>query len=95
MKRIGDSEQIVVVRPYASFDRACQIADRKSRQYFEITNDGHSTRVRDWNKSECWIEVKFVSYRICGFFHEYVFLATACRCGDGVSPEKPSQDIED
>lgn len=76
MKSIGDSVEIQVSRQESNFDRACDAAYGQALMYFEIDEDGHSRRVKDWDRSCCWIEVEFNRYvRIGGNDHCYVFIA--------------------
>jgi len=82
MLGIGDSTKILVTRSEANFDRACDNAYSQALMYFEIDEDGHSRRVRDWQRSRCWIEVHYVTYRRIGGDHVYIFTAKTCKSED-------------
>ena len=82
MKSIGDRTDIVVTRMESNFDRACDEACRQAVLYFEIDEDGHSRRVKDWERSCCWIEIEFKRYVRRGNEHCYTFTATAAKDED-------------
>jgi hypothetical protein len=75
--KIGDIEEIVVTRREANFDRACDEAYCQAVAYFGIDEDGHSDRVKDWERSDCWLEVEFSKYTRVGQDHCYKFLLHA------------------
>ena len=79
MKSIGDSTEIQVVRQEAHFDRACDSAYHQAVMYFEIEEDGHSRRVKDWERSCCWIELEFKRYVRIDSEHCYTFIAKTAK----------------
>ncbi len=79
MKSIGDSTEIQVVMQESHFDRACDSAYRQAVRYFEIDEDGHSRRVKDWERSCCWIEIEFKRYVRIGNDHCYTFIAKTAK----------------
>lgn len=79
MKSIGDSTEIQVVRQEAHFDRACDEAHQQAIHYFEIDEYGHSRRVKDWERSCCWIEIEFKSYAKIDRDHCYTFRAKTAK----------------
>lgn len=82
MKKCGDYTNVLITRSEANFDRACDEAYRYAIVYFEIDESGYSTRIRDWERCDCWIEVEFVNYVRQGTSHHYKFKAAAKK-GEG------------
>ena len=79
MKNIGDETFIRITRQESNFDRACDSAYKYALAYFEIDEDGHSRRVKDWERSCCWIEIEFRSYIRMGNEHHYDFFGRAVK----------------
>jgi hypothetical protein len=77
MFRFDEKHEIVVGRNESGFDRACDEAYRSALQKFRIDEDGHSSAVKGWERSQCWIELEFKSYSRSGCNHTYVFTASA------------------
>lgn len=77
MIEMGDPIDITITRFEASFDRACDEAHRQAIVLFNIDKDGHSGRVRGWERNRCWIDTRFVDYCRSGDTHYYNFTATA------------------
>jgi hypothetical protein len=76
---IGDVEEIYISRLEANFDRACDTAYQRALWHFGIDQDGHSTKVKHWERSCCWIEVDFVTYKRIGSEHLYFFKISTAR----------------
>jgi hypothetical protein len=74
--KINQSETIVIDRNESGFDRACDAAFRMAISTFKIDDDGHTSRVEGWHRSQCWVEVEFARYIRSGCNHTYTFLAT-------------------
>ena len=83
MKAIGWTIELRISRQEANFDRACDEAYRQAVSQFEIDEGGHSTRIRDWERSRCWIELRFLSYIRIGSSHCYIFEATTAKASEG------------
>lgn len=84
--RILATEKVVVNRRESSFDRACDEAYNLAVMMLGIDDSGHSTRVKKWDRSTCFIRVVFESYEHVGSMgggsHKYTFRAEAVREGD-------------
>lgn len=82
MKTIA-SEKITITRRESNFDKACDEAYNRAVMAFGIDDDGHSKRVKAWERSECCIQVTFVSYNqvggMGGHSYNYEFLAEAIK----------------
>jgi hypothetical protein len=79
MKSIGDSVDLHVVRQESNFDRACDAAYLRAINHFEIDEDGHSRRIKDWDRTCCCIELEFIRYKRIGNEHCYLFRAAAVK----------------
>ncbi len=79
MKSIGDTIEILEIRRESNFDRACDGAYMQALAYFEIDEDGYSRRVKEWERSCCWIEVWFTGYTRTSGEHRYTFKAKAVK----------------
>ncbi len=73
--QIGDIENIIVDRNESGFDRACDAAFRMAIARFGVDDNGHSSRVEGWERSQCWVEVEFLRYVRSGCNHTYTFSA--------------------
>lgn len=80
MIEIGEVIEISIMRQESNFDRACDAAYQYAIMRFDIDQDGHSSRIRGWERSRCSIEISFVSYIRTGNEHLYVFNATTLKC---------------
>lgn len=80
--KCGDVRDITITRFEANFDRACDEAYRLAVSMFGINEDGHSERIKDWERSRCWIQLDFVSYIRSGQEHCYTFFATPKKSED-------------
>lgn len=79
---IGDSIEIIVNRDESHFDRACDSAYQRAVLLFGIDENGHSKRVKDWERSCCWIEIEFIRYKRIGSDHCYIFMAKTAKNED-------------
>ena len=77
VRNISIIEKITVTRSESNFDRACDLAYKMALIRFAIDEDGYSSKLPDWQRSDSWIEIKFVSYKCCGNDHYYIFKAMA------------------
>ena len=71
--------EINVNRNEANFDRACDEAHRLACIQFGLDDDGYSYIVKDWERSNCLIQVCFKSYRHATSCHTYTFIAEAIK----------------
>lgn len=71
-------KEIFVTRREANFDRACDEAYSQAIELLGINEDGHSSQVKGWERSNCCIRITFVRYQCLGSTHTYTF------CGDAV-----------
>ena len=80
-ERILDSKPICIVRSEAGFDRACEDAYRMAVALLGIDGGGHSARIKGWDRSCCFVRMKFKRYRqsgsMAGISHLYTFRAEA------------------
>jgi len=74
---IGDQIKIIVSRTESNFDRACNEAYKTAIMRFGIDENGHSDRIKRWERSSCWIDVIFSTYKRSGNDHVYLFFASA------------------
>ena len=65
-----------------NFDRACDSARRYAMGLFGADDCGHMMSVKGWERSCCWVEIKFTgltsSGGMRGWHHHYTFTAV-CR----------------
>lgn len=77
------TEEVVVVRQEASFDRACDEGYSRAVTMLGVDDDGHAKRVKGWERSSCFVRVVFESYTHTGSMggheHVYVFRAEAVK----------------
>lgn len=78
-RKIGDTVEIPIGRRDANFDRACDSAQHYARLHFGIDEDGHAERVEGWDRTRCWVEVRFVKLVLSGSDCEYWFVATVMK----------------
>lgn len=74
---IGEPHEIIITRTESNFDRACDSAYYQAVFHFGINEDGHSTKLSKWERSDSSICVKFISYQRVGNTHIYKFETTA------------------
>lgn len=72
-EQIIATEDIMIHRTESSFDRACDEAYRSSIHRFGIDSDGHSERLKEWERSCCRIDIDFINYKRIGEMHLYNF----------------------
>ena len=65
-------ENLHITRSEANFDRACDEANRSAFYISGIDEDGHST-IPGWERTCCWIELEFLTYKKIGSSHIYIF----------------------
>ena len=80
MDKILKTKEIIIRRSETNFDKACDAAAKMAYGLFDIDECGHSS-IEGWNRSSCYIELKFISYEasfsMVGCLHRYTFEATA------------------
>ena len=64
--KTGEWVNVPCTRQEANFDRACDQAMDFARLRFGVDECGHFAHVLDAPRSECCIEVEFLSYRAWG-----------------------------
>lgn len=70
---------LTVTRAEAHFDRACDEAHRQAVSFFGIDDDGHSSRLPNWERFDSAIELTFKGYTRIGSEHAYRFCASAVK----------------
>ena len=81
--KVIETEEIFVELREVNFDIACMRAYRKAILTFGINEDGHSQKIKDFERSTDSIEVKFKSYTCTnGQNHGYLFQASVIRFDD-------------
>ena len=59
---IDETISIEIIRHESNFDRACEQAKSSALNRFGVNDYGHFENVKDALRSECFIEIKFISY---------------------------------
>jgi hypothetical protein len=70
---------VEVHRSESSFDRACDEAYQFAVRAFGIDQDGHTSIVPGWERSQCEIELTFTKYTRTNNSHTYQFRAKAIK----------------
>jgi hypothetical protein len=72
---IEEKREIHIVRTEEGFDKACLSAYHQAVSLFDIDDDGHSKKVKGWERSSCSVCVEFVTVQISGGMGgiEYVY----------------------
>lgn len=66
-----------VFRTEANFDKACELAWAEAIRRAGIDEDGHSSVIPDWERSNCELDVEFKSLRMThgGLSYKFAFVA--------------------
>ncbi len=75
--QIGRIEVVNISRSESNLDKACDSAYWLAVNKFGIDECGHSQKLTEWERSSCWVELEFSSYKRVGEQHYYTFTATA------------------
>jgi hypothetical protein len=85
-EKILFEEQFDIIRKESNFDRACEEAYDRAIMLIEIDEDGHSRKIKEWERSSCHISVSFDGYErtggMGGHTHSYTFLVQAVESED-------------
>ncbi len=68
------SEEVIIHRSEANFDKACELAYFHALKLFKVDEYGHST-LEGWERNCCSIDVEFVKYIGNINNHNYFFNA--------------------
>ncbi len=80
--QIRPAKTITVPRDESGFDRACDYAYRMAVDVFGIDDNGHCDSIPEWERSCCWLEVRFTDYKRVGSEHQYTFEAAPFKHAD-------------